>query len=74
MHARNINEYPHNSKQAAAIMVMISNNLDTNIAQHPYEMGEVALEKAWELLQGKSIPSEIPIKIELITVESLTNN
>ncbi len=48
--------------------------MSASIAQHPYEMGQVALEKAWELLQGKSIPPEIPVKIELITVESLTNN
>jgi len=48
--------------------------MSASIAQHPYEMGKVALEKAWELLQGKSIPSEIPVKIELITAESLTNN
>ncbi|MCJ7802812.1 MAG: substrate-binding domain-containing protein, partial [Candidatus Marinimicrobia bacterium] len=48
--------------------------MSASIAQHPYEMGQVALEKAWELLQGKSIPTEIPVKIELITAESLTNN
>ena len=33
--ARNITDFPHNSKQAASIMVMISNNLDNNVAQHP---------------------------------------
>ncbi|MFC1565432.1 substrate-binding domain-containing protein [Candidatus Neomarinimicrobiota bacterium] len=48
--------------------------MSASIAQHPYEMGKVALEKAWELLQGKSVPSEIPVKIELITAESITNN
>lgn len=36
--ARNINEYPHKSKQAAAIMFMITNNLDKAVAQHPYEL------------------------------------
>ncbi|MEI6765025.1 MAG: urocanate hydratase [Bacteroidota bacterium] len=36
--ARHINEYPHRSKQAAAIMVMLSNNLDERVAQHPDEL------------------------------------
>ena len=38
MKARNINEYPHKSKQAAAIMHMIQNNLDYAVAQHPHEL------------------------------------
>jgi urocanate hydratase len=36
--ARPIEEYPHKSKQAAAIMHMLSNNLDYAIAQHPHEL------------------------------------
>lgn len=36
--ARNINEYPHASTQAAAIMLMIQNNLDHAVAQHPHEL------------------------------------
>jgi len=36
--ARSINEYPHQSKQAASIMLMLSNNLDYAIAQHPHEL------------------------------------
>ncbi|MFZ4521579.1 MAG: urocanate hydratase [Bacteroidales bacterium] len=38
MHARNIMEYPHRSLQAAAIMLMIQNNLDPAVAQHPQEL------------------------------------
>ncbi len=38
MHARAIHEYPHQSLQAAAIMLMIQNNLDPAIAQHPHEL------------------------------------
>ena len=38
MHARNINEYPCNTPQAAAIMLMIQNNLDPAVAQHPHEL------------------------------------
>jgi urocanate hydratase len=36
--ARPINEYPHQSKAAAAIMVMLQNNLDPRVAQHPHEL------------------------------------
>ena len=38
MHARPIDAYPHKSKQAAAIMLMIQNNLDPKVAQHPHEL------------------------------------
>ncbi|MCX6241851.1 MAG: urocanate hydratase [Bacteroidetes bacterium] len=38
MHARHINEYPCKSKQAAAVMLMIQNNLDPAVAQHPHEL------------------------------------
>jgi urocanate hydratase len=36
--ARHINEFPHRSEKAAAIMLMISNNLDESVAQHPHEL------------------------------------
>jgi len=36
--ARTINDYPHKSIQAAAIMLMLSNNLDYAVAQHPHEL------------------------------------
>ena len=38
MYARPIEEYPAKSKQAAAIMLMIQNNLDPAVAQHPEEL------------------------------------
>ncbi len=38
MYARPIEEYPHNSKEAAGIMLMIQNNLDNRVAQHPHEL------------------------------------
>ena len=38
MYARPIDEYPAQSKQAAAIMLMIQNNLDYEVAQHPHEL------------------------------------
>ncbi|MBP6575473.1 MAG: urocanate hydratase [Flavobacteriales bacterium] len=36
--ARPIADYPAKCKQAAAIMLMIQNNLDPAVAQHPYEL------------------------------------
>jgi urocanate hydratase len=38
IYARPINEFPYRSIQAAAIMHMLSNNLDHSVAQHPHEL------------------------------------
>ena len=38
IYARPIDEYPHQSKAAAAIMLMLQNNLDPSVAQHPHEL------------------------------------
>jgi len=38
MYARPIEEYPGRSLQAKAIMMMIQNNLDPSVAQHPHEL------------------------------------
>jgi urocanate hydratase len=38
IHARPISEYPGRSEQAKAIMLMIQNNLDQQVAQHPHEL------------------------------------
>ena len=38
IYARPILDYPHKSIQAAAIMHMLSNNLDHAVAQHPHEL------------------------------------
>jgi len=38
MRARPLDHYPAQSRQAAAIMLMIQNNLDPAVAQHPYEL------------------------------------
>ena len=38
MYARPLDEYPAKSRQAAAIMAMIQNNLDPRVAQHPHEL------------------------------------
>lgn len=36
--ARNIHSFPYKSVQAASIMLMLSNNLDYAVAQHPHEL------------------------------------
>jgi urocanate hydratase len=36
--ARHIDDFPYRSRSAAAVMLMISNNLDITVAQHPYEL------------------------------------
>jgi urocanate hydratase len=36
--ARHIDEFPYRTRSAAAIMLMISNNLDIEVAQHPHEL------------------------------------
>ena len=38
IYARSIDDFPYKSRQAAAIMLMISNNLDMAVAQHPHEL------------------------------------
>ena len=38
IYARPIDQYPHRSEQAAAIMLMIQNNLNPAVAQHPHEL------------------------------------
>ncbi len=38
MHARPLDEYPARCRQAAAMMLMITNNLDPEVAQHPHEL------------------------------------
>ncbi len=38
IYARPIDDYPYKSKQAASIMLMIQNNLDKRVAQHPHEL------------------------------------
>ena len=38
IHARPLNEYPAKIDEAKSIMLMIQNNLDINVAQHPQEL------------------------------------
>ena len=42
-----------------------------SIAQHPYDMGKLAIENAKKIIDGRVIPSYIPVKIELVTKDNL---
>jgi ABC-type sugar transport system substrate-binding protein len=45
--------------------------LDASIAQSPYQMGRQAIESAWRILKKESVPAEQPVKIALVTRDSL---
>jgi ribose transport system substrate-binding protein len=45
--------------------------MHASIAQHPGEMGRVAVESAHRLLRGEPVPAEQPVRIELVTRETL---
>ena len=43
------------------------NKMQGSVAQHPYDMGKLAIENAVRVLNGESIPDYIPVTIELVT-------
>jgi ribose transport system substrate-binding protein len=51
---------------------MLQGEMHASIAQHPEEMGRLAVEHAFKAMHGENIPSEIPVRIELITKQTLT--
>jgi ribose transport system substrate-binding protein len=48
--------------------------MEATIAQHSDEMGRLAIESAHRLINGESVPENIPVRIELVTKESLATN
>jgi ABC-type sugar transport system substrate-binding protein len=42
-----------------------------SVAQHPYEMGKIAVENAVKIINGEKLPDYMPVKIELITKANL---
>ena len=52
----------------AAIM---NGDMHASIAQHPEEMGRLAVETAFKAINGQSVPPEIPVRIELVTKDKL---
>lgn len=45
--------------------------MDGSVAQYSFDMGKLAVEQAYHLINGQSSPEYIPVKIELITKENL---
>jgi len=50
---------------------ILADRLQASVAQHPKEMGRLAVETAVKVLAGGSVPPFIPVNIELITREKL---
>ena len=50
---------------------IVNGEMHASIAQHPEEMGRLAVEYAYKAMKGQNIPAEIPVRIELITREQL---
>ncbi len=51
---------------------MLTGEMHASIAQHPEEMGRLAVEYAFKAMHGEVIPADIPVRIELINKERLT--
>jgi ribose transport system substrate-binding protein len=51
---------------------MLTGDMHASIAQHPEEMGRLAVEFALKAIRGERIPADIPVRIELINKASLT--
>ena len=50
---------------------IMNDKMDGSVAQHPEEMGKLSVEYAEKIIKGEKIPSEIPVRIELITKDRL---
>ncbi|MFH0989419.1 MAG: substrate-binding domain-containing protein [bacterium] len=52
-------------------VAILMDEMHGSIAQHPEEMGKLAIEYAYKAIKGENVPAEMPVKIELITKERL---
>ncbi|MCX6168140.1 MAG: sugar ABC transporter substrate-binding protein [Ignavibacteriales bacterium] len=50
---------------------IMNDQMNGSIAQHPEEMGRLSVENAFKVIKGEKIPTEIPVRIELITKDRL---
>jgi ribose transport system substrate-binding protein len=53
---------------------MLDGSMHASIAQHPEEMGRLAVEYAFQAIKGRDIPADLPVRIELITREKLLSH
>jgi ribose transport system substrate-binding protein len=49
---------------------MAAGTMDASVAQFPYEMGKTAVESAVKILNGEKPPSEILVKLEMVTKDT----
>jgi len=52
---------------------ILNGDMHASIAQYPEEMGRLAVAYAYKAINGETIPTDIPVRIELITKEKLLN-
>jgi ribose transport system substrate-binding protein len=50
---------------------ILKGEMSASVAQHPEEMGSLAVEHAYKAMKGERIPLEIPVRIELVKKEDL---
>ena len=53
--------------QDEAVAAIREGAMSASIAQHPRDMGRIAIESAWSILRGDTVPAEVPVGIELVT-------
>lgn len=51
---------------------ILRGDMSASVAQHPEEMGRLAVANAFKAMNREKIPAEIPVRIELITKERLS--
>lgn len=51
-----------------------SKRIEASVAQHPEEMGRLAIENSIKVLNGDTISNYIPVKIELITLDNVDDS
>ncbi len=54
-----------------ARLAIADGSMLASVAQLPSEIGRIGVETAVQILEGKDVPEEIPVQIELITLENL---
>ncbi len=51
---------------------ILKGTMDASVAQHPYDIGRLAVENAHRAIKGEPVPGEIPVTMELVTRENVT--
>lgn len=45
--------------------------MEGSVAQHPFDMGKLAVESGYRIISGETIPEYVPVRIELITKDNM---